>query len=172
MATSQANNVKVEYHRMAGVPVNPAGPINPGDLVYFDNVGGSATYLAKQLTSAGPATQCIGVSDHQVPTASNLDITELQNTQFYITVIPLAIVEFVVDDNSTYRVGDFVTVGSTPQRITKTGASQGNAIGVVAAENKFTHVSSSFGGSVTATAATTKILIKLQPQGFLGRVQP
>ncbi len=169
MATSQASNVKVEYHRMSGVPVNPSVAINPGDLLWFD----ATVFLAKPLT--GPLNQavnCIGCSEHQVPVASNIDITELQGTQQFITVVALGIVEFVIDDNSVYRVADFVTVGSTPQRVTKTGASQGNAIGVVAAENKFIPASASFGGSLQGVAGTTKILIKLQPQGFLARIQP
>lgn len=169
MATSKSGNVKVEYHRMSGVPVNPNGPIDPGDLLAFD----ATTFLARRVTGPSDAVNCIGVSEHQVPVSSNLDIPELQGALNFITVVPLAIVEFTTGDSATYHVGDFVTaVTGQPQQVQKSGATQGNALGVVAAENKLANAASSFGGSIVSVSGTTKILIKLQPQGFLGRIQP
>lgn len=124
--------------------------VNHGDAVkYTSNV-------ATQLAAAGDIPNFLGVSNDTNPVVS------LGNNESEIKVITDGIVRWQSDEAVTYYIGDIVTLGSTPQRVKKTGASAGNALGVVASEN-------GYGNSGKALAVAAEILIRIQPKHVLSR---
>jgi len=151
------NVVKVEQLRVSGVPVNLATTFNSGDLMIWQP--GYCTVRPATASDAGSASSAanfVGVSNDTNPIANlgqNLPVAR-------IAIITRGLVQMNVGDLATYFPGDLVTFGNDPQTVTKSGASSGNYIGIVAAENFF----SVTGGAVVGLAAPATILIYLKPQ--------
>src|SRR5262249_52643812 len=123
-------------------------------VVPVDPNGGDAA-------SAVAAGLVLGVSNDQQPVAS-LGGAVPQNI---INVITAGIFKFFVDDASTYYPGDTVKIGGNAQTVRKTGASAGNAVGIVAPENFFQVSASQVTGITPGVGGT--ILIALQAQDVL-----
>jgi hypothetical protein len=157
-------NVKVEQVRISRVPISFSNPaIHLGDNLKWDSTNHVAlSVVAADAASATAAGNYLGVSLDEQP-INSLN----QNLPFpQINVCIKGLVQFTVDDNSTYYPGDVVTFGAGPQLIRHTGASGGFGIGYVATEQDgfgFTVTSGAVTG-IVAVAGVTKLNIWITPQ--------
>jgi len=158
--SSPRNNILVEQNRISGVPIDTTASINAGDMLKWD----AANHIAKPVEagdagSTVAAAAFIGVSQDTNP------ITSIGKTlpTPRLNVVNKGLIEFYADDNATYYPGDYVCLGSDPQKVKKTAASSSNAIGVVAPENFFS-VASGVTQGLVAVQGTTKLKIYIRPQ--------
>jgi len=157
--TSPLSNVKVEQLRISRVPIDVTKTYNLGDNLKWDPVHSLAVpVVAGDAASASAAYYYIGVALDQQPIYSlneNLPFAQMN-------VLVKGLVQFTVDDNSTYYPGSPVTFGAGPQLVRLCSQSGSTVIGVVATENNFAVASGSTTG-IVATALVTKLLIYIKP---------
>jgi len=154
------NNVKVEYQRLSRVPIDFSKTYHLGDILKWDATNHVAVPVeAADTNNASVAAAIIGVGLDAQPIPSLNQ--NLENPR--MNVCSKGLVELTVEDNSTYYPGDYVGIGTDPQKIVRAAGSSSVAMGVVAPENGFPVVSGVATG-ITAVANVTKLLIYLKPQ--------
>lgn len=158
------NNIKVEERRISNVPISAVATCNLGDMVKWDDTNKVVTPMTDaDEGSEESAWYFCGVVQDQQPIASLGGALPLNRTN----IVDRGLVEFYADDNATYYPGDWVCIGSDPQKVKKTGASVWNGIGIVAMENGWA-VSGGAAVGKTAVKGVTKLIIAIRPQWSLG----
>lgn len=110
--------------------VDPAGTINPGDILQWDPALGQA----KPVTATADGAAFCGVAEGQIPIASNIDNqTGLENS---LQAMVAGVANFKTEVGQTYKHGDFVSPGTVDAQsviVTQAfpGAKPATAIGQV-----------------------------------------
>lgn len=116
MATFSQDRHKTDDLSAVTYAVDPAGTINHGDFVYWD----AATGFAKALVLSTNGHLCLGVSEGQIPIASNVDnVTGLENR---IRVRTGKLHRMKATNGETYNHGDALALGADAQTVKLQGA--------------------------------------------------
>lgn len=174
MTTTNSNPISVIDHDgyPQAVPVITSITIHEGDLVFWDGANYTARPLTEKLDVESGKGSLNSKGFMGVAVGENKpEVYGGDETLPSVPVIAKACIFVNTTATEKYKPFDFVTVGADAQTVTKTGATEANAVGVVildppasARAEQATPVPEEVTG-----AAGVKIRIQLLPKHIVGK---